>query len=243
MLSELRRMDRDRRNDLESPDHESIEKTLNSGGDLYSAAMANMDADWIAEGDEVLWSDMDADGLMELNTGAIPPEVDVDLAELQNRVDMATSLLEKAIAECRRMIGDLRPMVLDDEGIVEAIKHLIADERKRASLVVAFSHDVQFDRLEPKLEGVIFRIVQEALNNVTKHSQTDRASVELKQHNAALEVVVRDQGVGFDLGKVPADRFGLRGIRERARLFGGEARIESAPGEGTTVYAQLRIDA
>jgi signal transduction histidine kinase len=165
----------------------------------------------------------------------------LDPNKLQERVDMAASLLEKAIAECRRMIGDLRPMVLDDEGIVEAIKHLIADEPNHASLIVAFSHDVQFDRLEPKLEGVIFRIVQEALNNVKKHGQTDRASVELKQHNAALEVVVRDQGVGFDSGKVPPDRFGLRSIRERARLFGGTASIESAPSDGTTVYAQLPV--
>jgi PAS domain S-box-containing protein len=156
--------------------------------------------------------------------------------------DHVASLLQKAITEGRRMINDLRPMVLDDEGVVEAIIHLIADEETFASLTVAFDQDVQFDRLDPRLEGVVYRIVQEALNNVQKHGQTDRASVQLKHQHDMLEIVVRDDGVGFDSAKVPADRFGLRGIRERARLFGGTARIESTPGEGTTVYARLRID-
>ena len=133
-------------------------------------------------------------------------------------------------------------MVLDEAGIIEAIRHLIADEEKLASLFVAFDHDVQFDRLDPRLEGVIFRIVQEALNNVKRHSQTNHAAVRLTQHDGLLEVVVLDQGVGFDADAVTSESFGLRGIRERARLFGGTARVDSAPGEGTTVYARLPID-
>lgn len=170
---------------------------------------------------------------------SIHPGTDQD--KLRGTVDEVNSLLAKAIAEGRRMIRDLRPMVLDEQGIVEAVRHLIADEQKHGDFAIAFEHDVQFERLEPKLEGVIFRIVQEALNNVKRHAQTDHAAVRLTQRNGQLEVVVEDQGQGFDPGKVTTENFGLRGIRERARLFGGAARVESSPGDGTTVYAQLPI--
>ena len=156
-------------------------------------------------------------------------------------LDVVASLLKKSIDEGRRLINDLRPMVLDENGIVEAIRHLIADEPASNGLVVAFDHDIQFDRLESKLEGVIFRIIQEALNNVKRHGQTEVAAVQLTQQNDQLTIVVRDQGVGFDPKTVAPASFGLRGIRERARLFGGTARIDSTPGVGTTVFAQLPI--
>ncbi len=152
------------------------------------------------------------------------------------------ALLKKAINEGRRLISGMRPMVLDEKGIVESIRHLIADEESLSDLVISFDHDVRFDRLEPKLEGVIFRIVQEALNNVKRHSQTNDAAVKLTQKDGNLIVMIRDRGVGFDPKHLSRECFGLRGIRERARLFGGTSRIESAPGEGTTVYAQLPID-
>jgi signal transduction histidine kinase len=158
------------------------------------------------------------------------------------RVQRAEQLLTAAIKECRRMIRDLRPMILDEAGVVDAIEHQVAEENTRAGLTVAFRHDVRFTRLDPKLEGAIFRIVQEAISNVRRHGQTEHAAVELIQDNGALEIVVRDRGVGFDPNQVSAECFGLRGIRERARLFGGEAEITSTPGDGATVYARLPID-
>ncbi len=141
------------------------------------------------------------------------------------------------------MIRDLRPMVLDEAGIVEAIHHLIADEKKQESLIATFDHRVAFDRLEPMLEGAIFRIVQESLNNVKKHAKTNQVTVSMKQDGSMLYIKIQDQGVGFDPDEVAPERFGLRGIRERARLFGGAATIESKPGAGTTVRANLPIDA
>ena len=140
------------------------------------------------------------------------------------------------------MIRDLRPLVLDDEGIMEAIRHLVAEEANRAGFVVAFEHDVQFDRLEPRLEGMIFRIIQEALTNAKKHGRTHSAAVQFQQKDGMLEIIILDEGVGFEPGQLPHDRFGLFGIRERARLFGGTAEIESAPGKGTRVTAKFPID-
>ena len=160
---------------------------------------------------------------------------------MQFGVGLVEALLQKAITEGRRLIRDLRPMVLDESGVVEAIVHLIADEEKNEGFTVAFAHDVKFDRLDPRLEGTIFRIVQEALNNVKRHGQTDRAAVQMTQTDGTLQLVVRDRGVGFDLAHVSQDRFGLRGICERARLYGGTAMIETVPAGGTTVTVQLPL--
>lgn len=153
---------------------------------------------------------------------------------------MVISLLKKAINEGRGMISDLRPMVIDESGIVSAIEHLLADERKRG-LDVDFAHQVLFERLDPMLESAIFRIVQEALNNVRHHSRTSQAIVRMTQEGDQLSITIQDDGVGFDPEQISHDRFGLRGIRERAHLFGGAADIESRPDGGTVVRVDLPI--
>lgn len=159
----------------------------------------------------------------------------------RKQMSQASDFLQRGIGEARRLIGDLRPMVIEELGIVEAVKHLIADQEKQHELTVALVHDVQTDRLDPTLEGVIFRIVQEALRNIIHHADSRHAVVRLEQDGDMLVIEIRDQGKGFDLEAVPASRFGVRGIRERARIFGGQASIQSAPGEGTVVHVELPI--
>ncbi|MCG8586275.1 MAG: PAS domain-containing protein [Pirellulales bacterium] len=166
-----------------------------------------------------------------------------DLGTVKNELESVAEVLRNGISEGRRLIRELRPMVLDEAGVVEAIRHLVADERKYETLDVDFVYDVQFDRLEPMLEGAIFRIVQESLNNVKRHAGTTKAKVELAQGNGTLHMKIEDEGCGFDQKHVPHDRFGLRGMQERARLFGGAAKIRSAPGQGTLVSVELPVDA
>jgi PAS domain S-box-containing protein len=165
-----------------------------------------------------------------------------DIDEIKDALETVSQILRKGIADGRSLIRNLRPMVLDEAGVVEAIRHLAADFQQTSGLAVALAHDVQFDRLEPMLEGAIFRIVQEALNNVKQHARANEAQVELVQRGAKLAITVRDEGRGFDLDDVPRDRFGLRGIRERARVFGGKATIESRADAGTTVRVELPIE-
>ena len=186
------------------------------------------------------------DGLVQYVVGAqmylqAIPQPAAGNGEGTSSTDAIDSYLQKAIAEGRRLIRDLRPMVLDESGIVESLTHLIADEEKNERMTVAFEHDVQFDRLEPTLEGAIFRIVQESLSNVKQHSQVRHAGVQLIQDNDILRISIRDQGIGFDPKKTPPDRFGLQGIYERARLFGGTATIETKIGKGTSILVQLPI--
>ncbi|MDA1050908.1 MAG: PAS domain-containing protein [Planctomycetota bacterium] len=151
-------------------------------------------------------------------------------------------LLRKAIGEGRRMITTLRPMIIDEMGIVEAIHYLVAEEEAAQHLNVTFTHDVRFDRLAPMLEGIVFRIVQESLNNVRRHAGVQDAEVRLRQTESMFLIEVEDHGVGFDPARTEDHHFGLEGIRERARLFGGKATIKSVVGQGTIVSVQLPIE-
>jgi signal transduction histidine kinase len=166
--------------------------------------------------------------------GARPSESVEDL-------DVATRLLQRAIAEARRLINDLRPPNLDDGALVPAIEHLIDDVQRLSSLSVAFVHDVPAAAIAPALQNVVFRIIQEALTNVHRHSGARRAEVELIHREGRLQIVVRDRGRGFTPQNVPPARYGLLGLQDRARLFGGHARIESAPGKGTTITVDLPL--
>lgn len=175
--------------------------------------------------------------LLEAIVARLEQDHDPRLREL----NQSLLLLTRAINEGRRMIGELRPMIIDEEGIVAAIMYLINGEKERGAPDIEFIDNIQFDRLDPMVEGAVFRIVQEALGNALRHSHSEDIIVRLTQVDSKLHIEVEDGGVGFDISKVPEDRFGLRGIQERARLFGGHATIESAPGEGTRVHAVLPI--
>ncbi len=158
---------------------------------------------------------------------------------VQRRLGKLSQLLQRAADEGRRMINEQSSLVIDKEGVVHAIRDLAAKKETQNALEVTFHHDVQFDRLDPMLENTVFRIVQECLNNVRQHSQSERAQVRLVQSNDHLSIQVCDQGVGFETTRVPDDCFGLRGIRERARLLGGHAIIDSSPGKGTQITVNL----
>ncbi|MFM8734900.1 MAG: sensor histidine kinase [Pirellulales bacterium] len=154
----------------------------------------------------------------------------------------ALRLVRAAADESRRLIGGLRPPALDELGIVDAIESLVADARVEIP-GIEFVHDLPGDRLPPDLETTIFRVVQESLSNARKHSGARAALVRLSREGDAVRVLVRDEGRGFKPDKVPTDRFGLEGIRQRCRLAGAEPRIESAPGRGTTIEVVLPIPA
>jgi signal transduction histidine kinase len=136
----------------------------------------------------------------------------------------------------------LRPPVLDEYGIVAAIEYLIQEHRD-ALPHVDFQHETHFARLPPPLENAVFRVAQEALANVRRHSGCQRAHVQLTQLPGRLRLEVTDRGIGFHPELVSQDRFGVKGIRERARLLGGHAIIDSAPGKGTRVSVEFPLAA
>jgi len=150
-------------------------------------------------------------------------------------------LLRTSIQEARRLIDGLRPPVLEEYGLIDAIGNHVEELRHKFQIEVEFEHDVKFVRLSPVVERAIYRIVQESLNNLALHSGTRRAFVSMHQLDNHVDLIVRDWGHGFDPAGVKPKRFGLLSIRDRARLLGGEAEIVTAPQQGTTIKVLLPV--
>ena len=155
--------------------------------------------------------------------------------------DSAVQLLCRAIDETRRLISGLRPPILDEMGVSEAVQYLIYEQRKDGGPEIDFDHDMTGERLPPPLENAIFRIVQESLNNACRHSRSDKIRVSLARRDNRICIDVRDWGIGFNPSAVAEQRFGLQGIRERTRLLEGSVAIESTPGQGTHIAVELPL--
>ena len=169
-----------------------------------------------------------------LETGQVPP------GPARDQIELALELVRRAVSEGRRLISGLRLPVLEQSGVVAAIECLIKEQAENGPSI-EFIADVQFERLEALLETTIYRIAQEAITNVRRHSKSDRAEIRLSQGNDRIQIEIRDWGVGFDPAHIERERLGLEGIRERARLLRGRAEIDSAPGEGTRVFVDLPL--
>lgn len=150
------------------------------------------------------------------------------------------SLLRDALAEARHLISGLRPPILDEQGVVASVEYLVNESRAEIP-ELEFVNRTHFGRLAAPLEVAIFRITQEGLSNIRRHSGAKRARVELLEHGEWVRLVIRDWGRGFDPEKVHEERFGLQGIRQRARLAGSSATIESAPRRGTTIVVDFPL--
>ena len=148
-------------------------------------------------------------------------------------------LVREGHAEARRLIGGLRPPQLEEGGVLAAIESLVEECNKRNKVKIEFRSNVAQLELAPMLENTVFRIVQECLTNACRHSKSKKVKVELTQHDDQLRIEVRDWGVGFKVDRVGEGHFGLEGIQERAKVFGGRAIIKSSLGKGTTIIVEL----
>jgi signal transduction histidine kinase len=165
---------------------------------------------------------------------------DPDLVDSLLRI---RALVRNAIDEARSLVGDLRPPLVDDLTLADAIQFVVQQATTQRKLQIKFTHNLEALRLEPLLQSTIIRVVHEALNNVAAHAGTKKATVQAKIIGGDLRVTISDRGTGFDPTKVPAQRFGLSGIRERARLFGGKALIQSEMGKGTRIRVEFPLPA
>ena len=155
--------------------------------------------------------------------------------------DGGMTMLRQSHFEARRLISGVRPPILDESGVVAAIAHLVHDQTFEQGPQIGFHSGVEFDRLAPVLENAIYRIVQEGLTNACNHSKSQRVRVGLFQRGNRVRIEIRDWGIGFAPREVKENRFGLAGIRERARLLGGKCKIQAAPGKGTSITVVLPV--
>ena len=157
-------------------------------------------------------------------------------------IEDAQVLIEKIDRDLDRVTWELRPATLDDLGLVVALRNFVAEWGGTFGVAGEFhSKGLDGGRMDQDVETCIFRIVQEALNNVYKHAHATTVSVILERRGSQLVLIIEDDGRGFDPDATSSvgEAMGLIGMRERAALCGGTAEIESGVGRGTTIYVRL----
>jgi signal transduction histidine kinase len=155
-------------------------------------------------------------------------------------------LVQRTVREARRLIAGLRPTVLDDFGLAQALR-LEVEAFRGEGWQVSYEEDVGDRRLPSPVETALFRVAQEALTNVRKHAGRARVAVTLEQHDGSVRLEVRDWGRGFDATSQrepprPGERVGLLGMQERVALLRGRCAVHGRPGEGTQVIAEVPLE-
>lgn len=165
------------------------------------------------------------------------------LNHLETELDKAKDTLDEAIYEVRHLSHQLRPRLLDDMGLISALNNLSQDFAEYSGIEVQVSIDLQDEQLPAHLEIIIYRIIQEALNNIDKHAQASKISLKLGLQNKTIYLEVKDNGKGFVLNQLESSTIGIgiHHIQERADLVGGQATIESAPKQGTCIHVLLPL--
>lgn len=192
-----------------------------------------------------------------LQTSIAEKLIDYDSEEAKRTLQNLRGQIRDCLASIRQVIFDMRPMALDDLGLAPAINQLVGKLASREIVSTEFSVDGKRYDLPKHVEIAVFRIVQEALNNVAHHAGTDKARVRLLYTPEALSVLIEDAGKGFDMeeglspqmpeveevlasdGADHAGKFGIMGMQERAKIIGAELHIQSAPGKGTRVHLRI----
>lgn len=168
--------------------------------------------------------------------------IDSDLDRTKRELRELREQVRQCLRETRKIIFDLRPMTLDDLGVVPTVRRLLETMKERAGTLSEVKIIGEEKRFDAHLEIGLFRIIQEALNNVEKHAKAGFVTVKFEFRKDLISAVVEDDGLGFecssDLGR---EHFGLMGMKERIGLLGGEVSVKSAVGKGTQVFVRLPL--
>jgi signal transduction histidine kinase len=171
-------------------------------------------------------------GLKRIEEGTESEDVRAATGELRE-------LVVAALQDVRRLAVELRPRALDDFGLVPALERLTSGIAEQTGLVVELESRLPEKRLPDDVETIVYRVVQEALNNVVKHAEAKHVSVVLHEKNGAITAVIEDDGRGFLPGSGENGGVGLIGMRERVALVDGRLTVESGKGAGTTVVVEV----
>jgi len=163
---------------------------------------------------------------------------------VRRKLDRMLILLDSTVTATRRISAELRPLILDDLGVIAAVEWLGENFTQRSGIACDLAVSDPDLTWEDPLSTAIFRIVQESLTNIARHAKATHTRISIAQTNTDVLISVVDDGVGFSQkdDRKPSS-FGLLGLRERANLLGGEVEIVSAPGKGTRIEVRLPLPA
>jgi PAS domain S-box-containing protein len=152
----------------------------------------------------------------------------------------AQRTISELINQVRQMALDLRPSMLDDLGLLPTLIWHLGRYTDQTKIKVDFKHSGLDKRFSPEISITVYRIVQESLTNIARHANVDQASLSVWADNKSIHTTIKDSGSGFNLSDVPKFKStGLRGMRDRALLLGGDLRIDSSPNDGTLITAEI----
>ena len=168
--------------------------------------------------------------------------VDVDMVRAKKELVDRREQVRSCLKETRKIIFDLRPMTLDDLGLVPTVKRFLDTVKERSGIISAVRVLGEERRLDSYVEVGLFRTIQEAVNNVEKHAKATIVNIVMEFRRDMASVTVEDNGTGFDTAdNVGSESFGLVGMRERMKLLNGELTIKSVKGTGTKISIKVTL--
>jgi signal transduction histidine kinase len=169
---------------------------------------------------------------------AIDTLMEVDPPAARAELNKAQVTAKRGLEETRAAISDLRANIVEELGLSGALQRQSDVLQQRTSATVIFESCGKEPQLSKEQAETLFRIAQEAMNNIERHAQAKQVHVKLDTCEG-MAVSIKDDGIGFDADAMEDDRFGLRGMRERAELIGAHLRVDSTAGHGTSVTVSL----
>ncbi|QSO49693.1 sensor histidine kinase [Alicyclobacillus mengziensis] len=167
--------------------------------------------------------------------------MDSDIEMSKNQVDQLHKKVGAVIREIRHLIYDLRPIAVDEVGILEATKALCTQLQQNWNIPIEMhvQDSVESNLIAPAKQVALYRLIQEILNNMKKHAQAKTITLDVVQESHELLITIRDDGVGFDPSYIPPGHYGLIGMKERALYLGGTLDIHSVIREGSTFVIRV----
>ena len=183
--------------------------------------------------------------LMDLNLAILRKNRTVRRTLLQEKIADTQHLLAATRETVHRFARELRPAMLDELGLLPALRAYLKGFAERTGLQVSFAGATEAERLDPEQKTVLYRVAQEGLTNVAKHAHARIVNVSLRALRGSIQMQIRDDGRGFPARRRPATpaikRLGLLGMRERVRLIHGQCSVTSARGRGTTILVEVPV--
>jgi PAS domain S-box-containing protein len=177
---------------------------------------------------------------IESAIGNLPPRA-LKSKEIMRKTQLISNMI---LDEIHKLIYDLRPVTLDSLGLIAAVNSLIDSHLRIDGLKIDYQIKGEIQRMPPDREIVLYRLIQEAINNILRHSKATNVKILLEFKKQSIKVLIKDNGVGFDLPKILRysklpHAWGLLGMRERVDLLNGKLDIEAKPGKGTLIGIEV----
>ena len=184
-----------------------------------------------------------------METSVVERLVDIDADEAKLNLQEMRRHMRSCMSSIRQIVFDMRPMALDDLGFVAALEQLIRHYKERHTLDIQLAVDGREIPVPPHVKTGLFRIMQEAMNNVLRHAEVKKAALRIHYAEPAISILLEDRGKGFDMekfrkqgtGVTVYEHFGILGMQERAAIIGAQLTVTSAPGRGTKIHVRLPL--